>query len=74
MNYIRNHIAAKLLLSYFAVILISAVILVTVSRLSIPAAYNRHMIGVPGIGGGMGPGQGAGMMADQLRNFRVVFF
>lgn len=74
MTYIRNHIAAKLLLSYLAVILISGVVIFTVSRLSIPAAYNRHMLGVPGMGGMPGLGQGAGMMGDQLRSFRVIFY
>ena len=74
MTYIRNHLAAKLLLSYLAVILISGVVIFTVSRLSIPAAYNRHMLVVPGMGGGQGPGQGAGMMGDQLRSFRVIFY
>jgi histidine kinase len=74
MTYIRNHLALKLLLSYLAVILISGVVIFAVSRLSIPAAYNRHMLGVPGMGGGQGPGQGAGMMGDQLRSFRVIFY
>jgi histidine kinase len=74
MTYIRNHLAVKLLLSYLAVILISGVVIFTVSRLSIPAAYNRHMLGVPGMGGGQGLGQGSGMMVDQLRSFRVIFY
>ncbi len=74
MTYIRNHLAVKLLLSYLAVILISGAVIFIVSRLSIPAAYNRHMLGIPGMGGGQGPGQGAAMMGDQLRNFRVIFY
>jgi histidine kinase len=75
MTYIRNHLAAKLLLSYLAVILISAVVIFIVSRLSIPAAYNRHMLGFPGMmGGGQGPGQGNGMVTYQLRIFRVTFY
>jgi histidine kinase len=74
MKYIRNHLAAKLLLSYLAVILISGVVIFTVSRLSIPAAYNRHMLGMTGISGGQGSGTGTGMMADQFRNFRVIFY
>jgi histidine kinase len=68
-------LAAWLALSYLAVILISAVVIFIVSRLSIPAAYNRHMLGFPGMmGGGQGPGQGNGMMTDQLRIFRVTFY
>jgi two-component system sensor histidine kinase BaeS len=75
MTYIRNHLAAKLLLSYLAVILLSGVIIFIVSRLSLPAAYNHHMLGVSGMmNGGQGLGQGTGMMGEQFRNFRNTFY
>lgn len=74
MNYIRKHIAVKLFLSFVAVMIIGMVILIATTRLSVPAAYNRHMLGMPGLRGELGPGQGGGMMADVYMNFRSSFY
>ena len=73
MKYFTNHLGAKLFVSYIVVILTGVVILFFAARLSIPAIYNRHMMGIAGPGGGMGAGQRNGMMSDQLITFRDVF-
>lgn len=61
----------KLLLSYLAVLLIGAVVLLLAAQVIAPSAYSRHMMGETpgmGMGRGMGPG-GAG-----LSNFRAGMF
>jgi histidine kinase len=73
MNFIRKNLAAKLFLSYMAVVIIGIAILFIATRLSVPVAYSRHMLGNPGMNGGMGFGPGAGMMGDLYRNFRSSF-
>jgi signal transduction histidine kinase len=72
MNFIRKNLAAKLFLSYMAVVLIGVTTLFIATRLSVPVAYNRHMLGMAGMGGGPGPGPG-GMMGDLYGNFRSSF-
>jgi histidine kinase len=74
MKYFRDRISAKLFLSYFAVLLVGAAVLLATVLLTAPAAYNRHMMddvvvtinGTPvaiSPGGmmGMGPGQRPGL-------------
>jgi two-component system, OmpR family, sensor histidine kinase BaeS len=73
MNFIRKNLAAKLFLSYMAVVSIGVATLIIASRLSVPVAYNRHMLGMPGMNGGFGPGPGGGMMGDLYHNFRSSF-
>ncbi len=63
--YFRNHLGAKLLASYLAVIVVGAVVLIIASQSILPASFNRHMAGMgtafgPGPGGMMGMGSGAG--------------
>ena len=84
MNYFRERISAKLFLSYFAVLLVGAVVLLLTVILTAPAAYNRHMMqdGVmtidgtlvpgPGMMIGQGPGFGRGFVQPQaFVNFRA---
>jgi signal transduction histidine kinase len=73
MNIIQKSLGAKLFLSYIAVILFGGIILFGATRLAMPGAYNRHMLGFQGINNGMGPGQGAGMMGNLYQNFRSGF-
>ena len=82
MNYFRKRISAKLFLSYFAVLLVGAVVLLLTVMLTAPAAYNRHMMqdgvmttdgtAVPGpgmMGMGQGPGTGFGRGFGQAQGF-----
>ena len=85
MNYLRERISAKLFLSYFAVLLVGAVVLLLTVIFAAPAAYNRHMMQdavitingtpVPGpgmMGMGQGPGFGRGFgQAQSFDNFRA---
>jgi two-component system, OmpR family, sensor histidine kinase BaeS len=86
MKYIRARISAKLLVSYLAVLLLGAAVLLVAVVFTTPAAYNRHMMeggtmmvnGTPvalpgaGMGPGMGMGRGQGQGQTQgLANFRA---
>lgn len=73
MNYFRKHLGLKIFLSYMAIILIGVVFLISATRFSMPAAFNHHMLGMSGMNGGPGIGQGGGMMPELYRNFRVSF-
>jgi len=42
-NYFRQHLGAKLFLSYLAVILVGAVVLGIAASFTAPTAYNRHL-------------------------------
>ncbi len=44
--FFRSHLTWKLFMSYVVVVLVGAVVLATATSLSVPAAYNRHMIGM----------------------------
>jgi histidine kinase len=55
----KVNLATRLFLSFLAVLLISAVILVLVARFELPRAYGRHLGMMEGMmPGGMGPGSG----------------
>jgi len=74
MNIIRKKLATKLFLSYMAVVLVGVASLFFATRLSVPMAFNRHMLGMSGMNNGMGPGQGNGvMMGNLFYNFRSGF-
>lgn len=78
---IRRHLGFKLFLSYIAVILVGGIFLVSISQLSIPTAYNHHMLGMdpsmmlePGMMGGGRFGFGpAGPMNLLYQDFRNSF-
>jgi histidine kinase len=61
-NYFRQHLGAKLFLSYLVVILIGTAILAVATRFTTPSAYSRHlgMMAQMTADGGM-----MGMMEDQ---------
>ncbi len=76
MNYIREHLGAKLFLSNLIVVMIGVIVLSITTNLTIPVAFNRHMgamdQAVMNGGMGMGPGKGQGntMMDPLFENFR----
>jgi len=77
-QYFRRHLGAKLFLTYLAVILIGALVLVFTTQFALPTAFNRHMgkmgLGQAGLGGhGAGAGPGLGMMADLYAGFQASF-
>src|SRR3972149_6129721 len=72
MNYVRNHLGAKLLLSYLFVIVVGVFVLVIASQWTLPTAFNRHMNGV-GFGMMHGQGAGGGMMQDLYSGYRASF-
>ena len=72
MNYLRNHLGAKLLLSYLVVIGVGVFVLVIASQWTLPTAFNRHMNGV-GFGMMNGQGAGGGMMRDLYSEYRASF-
>ena len=72
MNYLRNHLGAKLLLSYLFVIVVGVFVLVIASQWTLPTAFNRHMNGV-GFGMMHGQGAGGGMMQDLYSGYRASF-
>lgn len=64
--YFRNHLGAKLLLTYLVVIAVGALVLVVASESILPLSFNRHMLGMgmtfgPGPGGMMGQGGQVGI-------------
>ncbi len=74
-SFIRRHLAVKLFISYLAIILAVAFILVTATRFTVPEAFNRHMGGGLNVGAGMmqGPGAGRIVVADLFANFQASF-
>lgn len=71
-DYLRNHLGAKLLFSYLVVIVVGVLVLVIASQWTLPTAFNRHMNGI-GLGMMHGQGPGAGMMQDLYREYRASF-
>ena len=75
-DYIRHHLGAKLLMSYIAIALIGAAVLVFTSQSVLPGSLSRHMLGMGRNqmmgGGGQGPG-GYGTMAQLFTDFRASF-
>jgi histidine kinase len=73
--FIRRHLAVKLFISYIAIILAVAIILVTATRFTVPQAFNRHMGGGLNAATGMmqGPGAGRNLVADLFANFQASF-
>jgi histidine kinase len=72
---IRRHLAVKLFISYLAILLLGAFILLTATRFTVPEAFNRHMGG--GLDAGMGimqgPGPGRNVVSDLFANFQSSF-
>src|ERR1051325_9930656 len=80
-DYVRNHLGAKILLSYLIVIAVGVVVLVIASQFILPSAFNQHMQAMMGNGGmtlapdaSAGVGQGNGFGGINLyRDFRAGF-
>ena len=74
-DFFRRHLAGKLFISYLAVILVGASVLVLATRFTIPAAFNRHMGLGLGVGQGMmqGNNTGTSMMSDLFTKFQASF-
>jgi len=74
-TFIRRHLAVKLFISYLAIVLVGAIILVAATRFTVPEAFNRHMGGglAPGIGMMQGAGAGRNVVSDLFANFQASF-
>lgn len=73
-TFIRRHLGVKLFISYLAIFLIGAVILVVATRYTVPEAFKRHMGGVaPGTGMMQGLGVGRNAVNDLFTNFQAGF-
>lgn len=82
-RYFRNHLGAKLLLSYLIIIVVGVFVLVIASQFILPGSFSRHMIGMsmtlaPGASAGVdgmmgGQGSGANPMSDLYSDFRASF-
>ncbi|MDX9851730.1 MAG: ATP-binding protein [Anaerolineaceae bacterium] len=46
LTFFRTHLTWKLFLSYVVVVLVGVVVLASATSLSVPAAYERHMVGM----------------------------
>ena len=84
MKYLREHISAKLMLSFLAVLFVGVMVLLIAVLFTTPAAYNHYMMtdgtmmingtpvipgsGMMGMGRGLGQGQGQG---PGFSNFRA---
>lgn len=44
MKFIRTHLTWKVFLSYLLVVFIGGVVLITAASLSVPAAFERHLV------------------------------
>lgn len=53
-DYFDRHLGAKLILSYFVIIVVGVLVLVVSSQFVLPTSFNRHMSGMMGNGMGMG--------------------
>lgn len=76
--YFRNHLGAKLLLSYLVVIAAGAAVLIIASQSALPGSFNRHMGGMgmafgPGMGGMMGMGVPGGSGTDVMTQLYVDY-
>jgi histidine kinase len=86
MKYIRERLGAKLFLANLAVILVGVAVLAITIQLTIPAIFNRHMLGMDqsmmngGMGAGLGQrqgqalGQGQGYGKTLFENFSASMF
>ena len=74
-NYLRQRLGVKLLLSYLGIMLVGVIVLIIASQFLLPAAFSRHLIGADG-GVGNGLGRGAANAASRLQffaDFRASF-
>jgi signal transduction histidine kinase len=74
-DFFRNHLGAKLFLSYIAVILVGVIVLALATTFTAPQAFRQHMGMQLGPGNGMMQGNAPGnfMMSDLYQNFQASF-
>ncbi len=73
MDYFRRHLGAKIFFSYLVIILLGAAVLFAASQFILPAAFNRHMMGMGSMmNGGMMMG-GSDSMPQLYLDFRASF-
>jgi histidine kinase len=78
-DYLRRHLAAKLLLSYLVILVVGVAVLVVASQFILPGSFNRHMVGMGSMNGmmdGMMGNQGMGNPEDMSQlyaDFRASF-
>ena len=63
-DYIRSHMAAKLFLSYLAIILVGLGVLIAASQAALPSSFERHMLRMMTSPGSVPGGQGWRMMGS----------
>lgn len=62
LNYVRRHLAARLFLSYLAIILVGLAVLIAASQFALPSSFDRHMLRMMGAPGVLPVGPGWRMM------------
>lgn len=73
-NYFRRHLGAKLLLSYFAIIIVGVLVLLVSSQAILPATFNHHMSGMGMMmGNGMMGGANSNEMSQLYLDYRASF-
>lgn len=72
-DYFHQHLGAKILLSYLAIIVVGVAVLILASQFILPTTFNRHMAGM-GMGyGGMMEMNGNGAMPQLYVDYRASF-
>ena len=71
-DYFRKHLGAKIFFSYLVIIILAVVVLVIASQFILPAAFNRHMVGMSMMNGGMMMGE-QDSMPQLYFDFRTSF-
>jgi histidine kinase len=70
-DYFHRHFGAKLFLSYLVIIVLGVLVLGVASQFILPAAFNRHMVGMGGMMNGMM--EGSNTMSQLFVDFRASF-
>jgi len=75
MKFIRTHLAWKVFLSYLLVVFIGGVVLITAASLSVPAAFERHLVSMNEImTGGNNAGNNEQMVSDLFSQYKIAVF
>jgi len=67
---IRRRLGRKLFLSYLIIIVVGVVVLASAAEFTIPTSFDRHMLGMPSMMGGVEMGMGRD--ADLFASFRAA--
>jgi len=75
MKFIRTHIAWKVFLSYLLVVFIGVIVLITAASLSVPAAFERHIVSMNEImTNGIMTGNDQQMVSDLFSQYKKAVF